>query len=369
MVHSAHMPPRSATQWPATSQPAAHSTHAETPEAAAPPRSPCSRGATASLAVRRASRASVPRARPSLSASRAPAALAARSAPASSPAVSSAASVSHARASHTSASTESAAVPLRRRLARRRHSSPRRRRTANSSAVGPASGARTGGGGRTGGALPQCVVAHFKHPRHCRLRANHVGSTHRGGTAGQRGHSRSTLRTHHDRDPLLLRNLIQTDELDANSKAACLRWRAPGEGGAGRVCGAVATNTGPTTLVRFARWVVWILIPPRAPLFRPQARARAQHPPRARGGAAEGVFAASHQHIKRPRLGASARASWVRGGGLAGRGGVCGALRRRARRARRARPPRAPWSRADRARAARLTHEMRPEDALWRAEN
>ena len=175
---------------------------------------------------------------------------------------------------------------------------------------------------------------------------------------------REPLVTARVRDPLLLRNLIQTDELDANSKAACLRWRAPGEGGAGRVCGAVATNTGPTTLVRFARWVVWILIPPRAPLFRPQARARAQHPPRARGGAAEGVFAASHQHIKRPRLGASARASWVRGGGLAGRGGVCGALRRRARRAR---PPRAPWSRADRARAARLTHEMRPEDALWRA--
>ena len=66
---------------------------------------------------------------------------------------------------------------------------------------------------------------------------------------------REPLVTARVRDPLLLRNLIQTDELDANSKAACLRWRAPGEGGAGRVCGAVATRTGPTTLARFARWV------------------------------------------------------------------------------------------------------------------
>ena len=52
--------------------------------------------------------------------------------------------------------------------------------------------------------------------------------------------------------------------------------------------GAVATRNSPTTLARLARWLGGMISPPRAPLFRPPTRERAQHPPRARGGGGRG---------------------------------------------------------------------------------
>ena len=124
--------------------------------------------------------------------------------------------------------------------------------------------------------------------------------------------------------------------------------------------GAGATRASPNTLARFARWLDGMISPPRAPPSALQhASARSTRRARA-AGAAEAGCGARLQHFERPRRAASARASWVRGGVLAGRGGVRGAVRRRAR------PPRAPRSRADRARAARSTHETRDViDGHW----
>ena len=90
--------------------------------------------------------------------------------------------------------------------------------------------------------------------------------------------------------------------------------------------GAGATRTGPTTLARFARWLGGMIRPQHAPSSALQhASARSTRRARAAGAAEDGC-GARLQHFERPRRAASARASWVRGGEAAGRGGVRGAV-------------------------------------------